>query len=156
MPTTDGDSLGPTLQRRLRRELDRVQPRFSPPRYRSAAPPEVRTWRFAPAALGVSLVGILALSAFLATGSANPVVWTQRVVTVIESNPTPTPEASPVQPKAAPQAGPAQAPRHQAPVTSQPPEHSETPESGRNSEPSESPEPSDGRSGSGSSGPPEH
>ena len=156
MPTTDGDSLGPTLRWRLHRELDRVQPRFSPPRYRSAGPSLVRTWRFAPAALGVSLVSILALSAFLATGSANPVVWTQHVVTVIESNPTPSPEASPVQPKAAPQVGPVHVPQHQAPVTSQPPEHSETPEPRPSSEPSESPEPSDDHSGSGNSGPTEH
>lgn len=156
MPTTDGDSLGPTLERRLRRELDRVHPRFSSPRYQSAAHLHVRTWRLAPAALGASLVSILALSAFLATGSPNPVVWTQRVVTVIESNPTPTPEASPVQAKAVPQAGPTHAPKQQAPATSRPPEHSQTPESGRTPEPSRSPEPSDDHSGSGNSGPNEH
>ena len=96
MPKTDDDALGPALERRLRRELNRVQPRFSSPRYASAAHPRVRTWRLAPVALGVSLVSILALSAFVATGSANPVVWTQRVVTVIESNPPPTSEPSPV------------------------------------------------------------
>lgn len=156
MPTTEDDSLGPPLERQLRRELNRVRPPYASPRYLSEAHPRVRMWRFAPVALGVSLASILALSVSLATGSANPVVWTQRVVTVIESNPAPTPEASPVQPKAAPLAGQTQMPKRDAPATSQAPAHSETPDSGQTPEPSESPEPSDGHSGSGSSSPPEH
>jgi len=138
MPKTDDDALGPALERRLRRELNRVQPRFSSPRYASAAHPRVRTWRLAPVALGVSLVSILALSGFVATGSANPVVWTERVVTVIESNPPPTSEPSPAQPKAAPREG------------------SETPEPGRTPEPTESPEPSDSHSGSDGAGDSSH
>ena len=151
MPKIERDDLGPVFERLLRRELNRVQPRFPSPRYLSPAHTHLRTWRFAPIALGVSLVGILALSASVATGSPNPVVWTQRVVTVIESNPAATPEPGPVQPKAAPQAGPTHAPQHQAPDTSQPPERLETPEPARTAEPGESPEPSDHESGSGES-----
>ena len=156
MPKTDDDALGPALERRLRRELNRVQPRFSSPRYASAAHPRVRMWRLAPVMLGVSLVSILALSGFVATGSANPVVWTQRVVTVIESNPPPTSEPSPAQPKAAPPAGAAHTPEHQASATSEPREGSETPEPGRTPEPTESPEPSDSHSGSGGAGDSSH
>ena len=156
MPKTDDDALGPALERRLRRELNRVQPRFSSPRYASAAHARVRAWRVAPVALGVSLVSILALSAFVATGSANPVVWTQRVVTVIESNPPPTSEPSPAQPKAAPPEGAAHTPEQQAPATSEPREGSETPEPGRTPEPTESPEPSDSHSGSGDAGDSSH
>ena len=156
MPKTDDDALGPALERRLRRELNRVQPRFSSPRYASVAHPRVRMWRLAPVMLGVSLVSILALSGFVATGSANPVVWTQRVVTVIESNPPPTSEPSPAQPKAAPPAGAAHTPEPQAPATSEPREGSETPEPGRTPEPTESPEPSDSHSGSGGAGDSSH
>ena len=156
MPKTDDDALGPALERRLRRELNRVQPRFSSPRYASAAHPRVRTWRLAPVALGVSLVSILALSGFVATGSANPVVWTERVVTVIESNPPPTSEPSPAQPKAAPPAGAAHTPEQRAPATSEPREGSETPEPGRTPEPTESPEPSDSHSGSDGAGDSSH
>lgn len=156
MSKTDDDSLGPRFDRMLQAELHRVRPLYSTPRYLSEAHPRLRLWRFAPVALAMSLAGILVLSAFVATGSANPVVWTQRVVTVLESNPTPTPEAAPAQPKAAPQTGATHAPEHQAPATSQPPEGSETPEPGetpqpdRSAQPTESPEPSDNHSGSGS------
>jgi hypothetical protein len=156
MPKTDDDALGPALERRLRSELNRVQPRFSSPRYASAAHPAVRTWRLAPVALGVSLVSMLALSGFVATGSANPVVWTQRVVTVIESNPPPTSEPSPAQPKAAPQAGAEHTPEQQAPATSEPREGSETPEPGRTPEPTVSPGPADSHSGSDGSGDSSH
>ena len=151
MPKTDDDAFGAVLERRLRRELNRVEPRFSSPRYATAAHPRVRTWRLAPVVLGASLVSILALSAFVATGSANPVVWTQRVVTVIESNSAPTSEPSPARPKAAPPAGAAHTPAHQAPATSEPREGSETPEPGRTPEPTQSPEPSDSHSASGGS-----
>jgi len=155
MPKTDHDPLGPRFDRMLRAELHRVRPLYSSPRYLSEPHPRIRMWRFAPVALAVSLAGILALSAFVATGSANPAVWTERVVTVIESNPTPTPEASPVQPKAAPQAAPTHTPDHQAPATAEPPERSEapepseTPEPARSPEPGESPEPSGNDSSSG-------
>ena len=152
MPKTDDDSLGPVLQRRLRRELDRVQPRFSSPRYLSHPRQHVGTWRFAPVALAVSLAGILALSAFVATGSANPVVWTQRVVTVIEANPTQNPQPSPVERKAAPATLATHQPEHLAPSTSEPAEPAETPEPRRSAEPGESPEAGDHHSGSSSSG----
>ena len=148
MPKTDEDFFGPVFERGLRQELNRIRPRNSSPRYLAPAHQHLRTWRFAPVALAVSLVSILALSASVATGSPNPVVWTQRVVTVIESNPAPTPEPGPVQPKVAPRAGSTQGPQHQAPATSKPPERSETPEPARTADPRESPEPSDHQSGS--------
>ncbi len=167
MPKTEHDPLGPEFSRRLRGELDRVQPRFSPPRYLSASGRPV-TWRLAPAILGVSLVGILALSLFAATGSPNPIVWSERVVTVIHPNAaTPTPSPTPQDHRGAPAATPSQ--KDNRPSS---PEPSERPEPTKQSEPTEQPEPTEGpepaespeatdshsgdssqdRSGSGSSG----
>jgi len=156
MPKTDDDSLGPVLERRLRRELDRVQPRFSSPRYLSHPGQFVGTWRFAPVALAVSLGGILALTASVATGSANPVVWTQRVVTVIEANPTPNPQPSPVERKAAPPAVPSHQPEHEAPSASKSAEPAESPEPRRSAAPAGSAESGDEHSGSSSSGSSDH
>src|SRR5256885_16182744 len=79
MPKTEGDPLGPEFARRLRGEMDRIEPRFSSPRYLGASRRRV-TWRLAPAALALSLVAILGLTAYAATGSPNPVVWTEDVV----------------------------------------------------------------------------
>src|SRR5207244_12667413 len=72
MPKTEDDPLGPGFVRRLRGELDSIRPRSSSPRYLTQGGP-VRL-RIAPAVLAVSLVAILALSLFAATGSPNPVV----------------------------------------------------------------------------------
>ena len=157
MPKTEGDPLGPAFERRLRGELDRVQPRFSPPRYLSAGNrPLVR--RFAPVGLAVSVVGILALSAFAATGSPNPVVWTEHVVTVIHPIPSsPTPSSSPDERGGGPATTPGQdGEHHGSPEPSERAEPSEQP--GESSEPNEgpgrgaSPTPSDDHSGEGSSG----
>ncbi len=91
------DQLGPHLKDRLRAELERVQPLNSPPRYLAAQTRPI-TLRLAPAMLGVSVVAILALSAFVATGSPNPAVWGHDVVTIIQSSSTtPTPTATPTQ-----------------------------------------------------------
>jgi uncharacterized membrane protein YgcG len=144
MSKTEGDPLIPNLERRLRSELDRVQPRFSPPRYLLATRRPF-IWRLAPAALAASLLGILSLSAYAATGSPNPVVWTEHVVTVIRPNPaTPTPVTSPTQHRGGPATTPSQ---HDANERS--PEPSGRPEPTEQPEP-KSPEPSGEHSGGGS------
>jgi hypothetical protein len=145
MPKTDGGPFGPEFERRLHRELDRVQPRFSSPRYLTATRRPI-AWRLAPVALVISLVGILGLSAYAATGSPNPVVWTEHVVTVIRpSTATPTPVTSPDGHRGGPAATPSQ---HSSNERS--PEPSERPEPTDSPEPKESPEPSGDTSGGGS------
>jgi len=147
MSKTDHDALDPLLEARLRAELSAVRPPSSPPRYMTAAAP-IRAWRFAPVALAIAFTGILALTAFAATGSPNPAVWTNRVETVINPpSPVPSPES-----EAGPspsQAGPTTAPVHRpaAPPTESPeptnaPEH-ESPEPADDHEsPNPSPSPS--------------
>jgi len=135
------DQLGPHLKDRLRAELERVQPLNSPPRYLAAQTRPI-TLRLAPAMLGVSVVAILALSAFVATGSPNPAVWGHDVVTIIQSSsttPTPTPTATPTQ-------KPQPTPTHKD-ESAEPTEQSETSEPGEHHE---TPEPSDDHSGEGS------
>ena len=157
MPKTDPDPLGPHFNWRLRAELDRVQPRFSSPRYLShGAGGRVGAWRFAPAALAIGLAGILGLTAYAATGSTNPAVWTERAKSVIEAVP-PSSEStpSPARPQAAPPAAPVrQSPAAPAerPEPTEQPEPSNTAEPRESPEPSPSPEPTDNHSGSGSSG----
>jgi hypothetical protein len=159
MPKTEGDPLGPAFERRLRGELDQVQPRISSPRYLTAGiRPPVR--RFAPVALAVSVVGILALSAFAATGSPNPVVWTEHVVTVIHPNPSSQPPSpSPDEHQGGPGATPSQEGEHRgSPEPSERAEPSQQPEPSESAEPNEGPEhgasptSSDDHSGDGSSG----
>ena len=126
MPRTDTDPLGDGLKWRLRAELNRVQPGYSSPRYLAPARHRVVVWRVAPAALAVAVAGMLGLTAFAATGSPNPVVWTQHIMTRIEPNtelqPSPTP------PTATP-------PSRAVPAVPAPPTHQV--------EPSEKPEPSE-------------
>jgi len=133
------DQLGPHLKDRLRAELERVQPLNSPPRYLAAQTRPI-TLRLAPAMLGVSVVAILALSAFVATGSPNPAVWGHDVVTIIQSSSTtPTPTATPTQ-------KPQPTPTHKDESA----EPTEQPEPSEPGEHHESPEPSDDHSGEGS------
>ena len=135
MPNIDPGGLDSRLKARLRAELDRIRPPDTPPRYLSSGW-SFRTWRLAPVALGVAFTGILALSAVAATGSPNPVVWSQRVQTVINPpSPSPTNEESPA---------PAQShTEEQAPAGHQEsPEPSERPEPSESPGPAESPEPS--------------
>lgn len=151
MPRSDRDPLGPYFPWRLRSELDRVQPRWSSPRYLT---PRVRAWRLAPAALALALTGLLGVTAYAATGSANPTVWTERVETIFHPTPpTPTPESGP--PAAAPQAVPP--PIHKATAApSQKAEPSDrslgggSPQPSHSPEPRESPEPGDDHSRPGS------
>ena len=149
MPKTEDNPLGPHFTYRLRAALDAIQPRFSQPRY--LHPLGARPWRFAPAALAIGIAGILGLTAYAATGSANPAVWTERAKTVIEAPPSPTPESKPTPPQAAPPPAP---PARQAPTAapSERPESSSSPEPRESPEPSPSPEPSGDHSGSGGPG----
>lgn len=85
MPKTE-DLLGPGFEWRLRAALDRVRPPHSAPRYLSAtATATLRTalWRAAPV-VAVGVAGLL-LTAYAATGSPNPVIWTQNAASAINS-----------------------------------------------------------------------
>jgi hypothetical protein len=145
MRKTDFDALTPGQQWRLRIALDRVMPPFSPPRYQARRASLFRPWRFAPATLALAITGVLALSAYAATGSANPAVWGQRAESTIQAVrliPAATPGAtgpSSSQPPAATVPGPAAksqspSPRH--------PESSDGEQHDRYAEPPASPEPS--------------
>ena len=139
------------LRRRLREELDRVEPSFSSPRYLAAHPRPV-AWRLAPAVLAVAMLGMLGLTAY--SGSPNPVVWTERVVTVIQSTQaSPSPNQAPEQHRDTPRANPTNASdRHESPEPAESPEPHESPKPSESPEPHESAEPADDHSGSGTSG----
>ena len=171
MPITDRGRLGPGFERRLKTALDSVVP--SAPlfaRYFVTTPAQSgRPWRFASALVGIGAVGVMALSAFAETGSANPVVWTQRAASTIQSvshipetspPPSPSPDAHVAAPVSqqtgtshaasspGPQTDPSNAAqrterRQESPLAdrSQQPEASHSPEPGDH--PSPSPEPSD-------------
>ena len=145
MSKTDPDGPDPTLASRLRAELDRVHPPAGEPRYlRSRGP--IRAWRLAPVALAIACTGILALTAFAATGSPNPAVWTNRVETVINPptlSPSPEDTESGTQspaPAAAPTHKPTAEPTERAEPTSSP-EHESPEPSGDHQTPSASPSP---------------
>jgi hypothetical protein len=155
MPKTERDPLGPSFQWRIRSALDRIEPPPSAPRYATASPRAARPLRFARVGLASGITGILALTAFAATGSANPAVWTQRIVTTIKPipvvvEPSPTPEQTP--PPATRAVAPA-VPAHtpNAPTSEQPkgPDAHETPEA---TPKSGSPEPSPGEGDHSNSG----
>ena len=145
-----GGGIDPRLEERLRDELDRVQPRWSSPRYLSAGHRPV-LWRLAPAVLAAAVLGIVGLTAY--AGSPNPAVWTRHVVNVLHpSTPSPTPEQAPTQEPLKP--APTQEPeQNHSPEPSEKPESTEEPEPSGSPEPRESPEPSASPepSGSGSS-----
>lgn len=148
MSKTDPDGLHPTLIARLRAELNAVRPPRAEPRYLESPAP-IRAMRLAPVILAIAFTGILALTAFAATGSPNPAVWTNRVQTVINPpSPSPSPEDEPTasspRPAAAPPTHkPTAGPTETAEPTSSP-EH-ESPEPGDDHQapnPSPSPNPS--------------
>jgi hypothetical protein len=124
MPRTDTDPLGDRLKRRLRAELDRVQPPSSSPRYLVSPRRRVAVWRVAPAALAAAVVGMLGLTAYAATGSPNPVVWTQHIMTRIAPNSAP-PETTPATPGLTPSSHPEPAAPAPATHEAQPPEQPE-------------------------------
>jgi hypothetical protein len=110
--------LGPGFEWRLRAVLDRVQPPHNAPRYLSAtATRTLRTviGRAAPV-VAVGVAGLL-LTAYAATGSPNPVIWTQNAASAINSvthapEPIPTaePSSAPVQEPVQPQSHPTSKP----------------------------------------------
>jgi outer membrane biosynthesis protein TonB len=120
------------LRRRLTQALDGVQPPYSTPRY-LAARPRPLAWRLAPAVIAVTALSGLVLSAYAGTGSPNPVVWTEKVVNVVQP-PAPSPGPEQTQPA-----------RHESPspkAAASTPSHDESPEPAASPEPRESPEPS--------------
>lgn len=155
MPKTERDPLGPSFQWRIRSALDRIEPPPSAPRYAIASPRAARPLRFARVGLASGITGILALSAFAATGSANPAVWTQRIVTTIRPippvvEPSPSPEQTPPPAtKAVAPAVPAHTPNAQASQQPEGPDAHETPEATPRSG---SPEPSPGEGDHSNSG----
>lgn len=144
--------IAPGFDWRLKVALDRITPPAVMPRY-AMARPKFRPWRLAPIALAGAATILLALSATAATGSANPVVWSQRAASTIEAvghapeaapNPAPSPQQSPVTARSAPVVAPTHAPVHKAtpkPAPTHRPEQTQTPR----------PTPTDDRFGSNSS-----
>ena len=156
MRSSNPDPMGPGFEWRLKAALDRVTPPFPTPRYLSAGA-GARTLRLAPFALAAAATALLALSATAATGSPNPVVWTERATTTIESVGQPAPntprtEPSPNQPPKGQSEAPAAPTSHQPEHGASPkPEPSESPQPSKSPEPSESPSGDHSESGSGSS-----
>lgn len=131
MPKTDDSELEPNLERQLRSALDRVQPRFSSPRY---AGHRSTPWRVAPIALAAGVTGVAVLSLSAAAGSLNPAVVVNRISTAIQPAAETTPTPAPV-PEESPKPAP---PVHQAEPA---PEPTERPEPKPAPEPTEGPEP---------------
>ena len=128
------DPLGPGFEVRLHAALDRVQPPHSAPRYQSAhAAGTLRRAMFRAAPLVAVAVAGLLMTAYAATGSPNPVIWTQTAASAIGSI-TRGPEPGPT---AEPSAAPVQEPVRRL---SQPSSEQEKPQPNRETEP---PEPRD-------------
>ena len=116
------DPIAPGFDWRLKVALDRIKPPSVMPRY-AMARPAFKPWRLAPIALAGAATVLLALSATAATGSPNPVVWSQRAASTIEAvghapeaspSATPSPERSPNTARSAPAAAPTHAPESEA------------------------------------------
>jgi|ERR1700682_5482742 len=145
--------IAPGFDWRLKIALDRITPPSVMPRY-AMARPAFKPWRLAPIALAGAATVLLALTAVAATGSANPVVWSERATSTIQSvghapDPSPSPaagtEGSPSTAHSVPAPAPKRAsPPKAAPKPAPPTDH-----------PHESPRPSPGddNSGPGSHGP---
>jgi hypothetical protein len=146
----------PGFDWRLKVALDRITPPPVMPRY-AMANPTFKPWRLAPVALAGAATVLLGLTAVAATGSANPVVWSQRAASTIEAaghareispSPAPSPEKSPNTARRAPVAAPAHASGSKA--TAKP---TERPEQPARPTPTWSPKPTDEHSGSDSPSP---
>ncbi len=149
------DQLGPDFDERLRAALERFRPPTPMPqraRFNRPQPTSYRLGGFRPAlaAFGALAALILMVAATAASGSPDPVVWTQRAVTTVEttvetvthvseSSPSPSTERAP-QSQSKP---PAQA----APLkTADRQRDSSEPTDGSRTEPKESPNPSHAQS----------
>lgn len=152
-PKTDDELLGPAFRWRLRATLDRVEPKYSSPRYQTVAGWSYRTWRIAPAMLAAALGGVVALSV-ASTGSVNPVVWTEHAGTIFIPS-THEPEGNPGGGAPA-QNPPSQQPKAAPTQPAHPAENSSPKGSGEaegTPRPTQSPEPTDERPGGSSSNP---
>ena len=134
MPNPEEDE----LRRRLTEALDKVEPRFSTPRYLSAQPRSLG-WRLAPAVIATLALSVLVVSAYARTGSVNPAVWTQSVVNVVAPA-APSPTGEPTKPTEQPTSKP-DASHEESPEPAQSPEPRESPEPSQSPEPTQSPEP---------------
>jgi hypothetical protein len=115
------DQLGPAFDRRLRAELDRFRPPTPRPEMaRFSLTPARSRWLVAlrPAIAVGAALALRSVAASAASGSPNPSVWKQRVVTTVEevtqgAQPSPTPEQEKTpaaQPAPAAQPEPSEAP----------------------------------------------
>ncbi|HEY1420973.1 MAG TPA: hypothetical protein VGG90_09730 [Candidatus Dormibacteraeota bacterium] len=160
---SDRDPVGVLFAWRLRAALDRVVPPVAAPRYQSLATAPRPSLRFAPATLLLAVTGVLALAAFAATGSANPMIWGKQATSVIhavrtvpaappaDAGPSVSPAPAAAPPRKAPQAAPAPpSAEHRA---SPWPEPSERPERSPSPAPRESPPPDGGTYGGRSPSP---
>lgn len=154
MPSTEHDGLDPVFEWRLKAALDRVTPPSSVPRYASASMGRARPLRVAPFLLAGATVVLLALTATAATGSPNPVVWTQDAATTIRSvghaaETITSPQPAPLNPASSEQSAPAPAATHHGasptPDSSEQPDESTQPQP----EPTDSSNQRSGHSGSG-------
>lgn len=127
--------IAPGFDWRLKVALDRITPPAGLPRYAMASAP-FKPWRLAPIALAGAATVLLALTAFAATGSANPVVWSERATSTIQSaehGPEASPSAAPSRQEAprpvapAPRPAPAPKPAPPRPAPTQHPEESPQP-----------------------------
>ena len=141
--------IAPGFDWRLKVALDRITPPAVLPRY-AMAKPAFRPWRLAPIALAGAATVLLALTAVAATGSANPVVWSERATSTIQSvghapeaSPSPAPSSQEAPRPGAPAPRPAPAPKAAAP----------RPAPTRSPEDSPRPTPSDEHHGSSSPAP---
>jgi outer membrane biosynthesis protein TonB len=141
MPIPEHNTLGTGFERRLKAALDKVtppSPLLSSARYRSgAALLPRRAWRLVPVLVAVTAAGA-ALTAAAATGSPNPVVWTERAGSAIESvsKPAASPKAAPA-PRPQPSRGTSSG-QGTGPVRPTPSGHEQEPQ--RSPEPTERPE----------------
>jgi hypothetical protein len=123
--------IAPGFDYRLKVALDRIKPPSVMPRY-AMARQTFRPWRLAPIALAGAATVLLALTAFAATGSANPVVWTERAASTIgsvghapEAAPSLAPSPEATSDRKAPVAAPTHKPAPKASPKAQPTEHPE-------------------------------
>src|ERR1700737_858059 len=111
MPNSDHDPMGRGFEWRLKAALDQVTPPASSPRYESTVMGGARAWPIMPALVAAGAAMLLAITASVFTGSANPVVWAERAGTTLQSVGH-TPEAGPGPgPKPGPPQCPAPGPR---------------------------------------------
>lgn len=150
MPNTDHDPLDSRFDRQLKAALDRLTPPASSARYAERAMAGLRPWRMVPMVVGAGAACLLVLTAAFTTGSPNPVVWTQRAASTIESvrhAPETSPGPKPSEPAhATPHSTPAAPKQHSEHGGSPSPQTTERPEGSPRPEHSQSPSPTGDRS----------